>query len=146
MRRFIFTVTLILIGVALGFYLVVDERNVSEADYQFKTEGRKILIRSEEGFEPFVLNGVTLTATQPGVIPSGNQVKYNTYISWFKMMQDMGLNTIKVDALMPGKFYKALKDYNQDKEEPLYLLQGIYFDEVVLKDGFSPLEIGRAHV
>jgi len=140
MRRFIAIVTIILIGVIISFYVYVDRTNRSDVDFTFKTVGKDICVRDGENFNIFIPNGVTLTATQPGVIPSGNKVTYETYLKWFALMQDMGINTVKVDALMPGRFYRAFRDYNIEREEPLYLLQGIYFDEVALKDGHSPLD------
>lgn len=125
---------------SLVFFLIFTEVNKRNASYNFIIKG-DVIYQVDDGQEDvFIPNGVTLSATQPGVIPSGNKVSKATYIEWFGLMQEMGLNTVQVDALMPSKFYNALKSYNEKVQKPLYLVQGIYFDEVALKDGFSPLE------
>ena len=36
------------------------------------------------------------------------------------------------------KYGKRSKKFNENKKEPIYLIQGIYFDETYLKDGYDP--------
>ena len=42
---------------------------------------------------------------------------------------------------MGHDFYKALEEFNNDKEAPIYLMQGIYFDETYLQDGYDPQNV-----
>ena len=98
MKRFILIVTsiiIILIAVSTRLFTIKNKENV---DYYFVVENNRIFIENDNNLTPFTPNGVTLTATQPGVIPSGNEVTYDTYLEWFKLMQDMGLNTISVEV------------------------------------------------
>lgn len=140
MRRFIFFTSLLLItAVSFAFFWLLNS-NYSRAQVDFSVRDHQIYHIKGDSLTPFVPNGTTLSATLPGLFPSDGSLPYETYMQWFAMMQEMGLNTVRVEAIMPGNFYRALRDYNQGRTAPLYLVQGIYFDEVALKDGFLPLE------
>lgn len=84
------------------------------------------------------IKGINLTSTKPGAYESENNVTYEEYLSWISLISDMGVNCIRVPNLMGYDFYKALEEFNRDKEEPIYLMQGIYFDESYLQDGYDP--------
>ncbi|MCH4886630.1 hypothetical protein EZV73_03575 [Acidaminobacter sp. JC074] len=140
MKRFIYGTTLVIAIMLLLLFQFYRQYNKENVAFQFVSQSTEIALIRDGVSEIFIPNGVTLTATQPGVIPSGNEVTHERYVEWFGLMQEMGLNTVKVDALMPGKFYEAFLEYNQSVDQPLYLLQGVYFDEVALKDGYSPLD------
>lgn len=138
-KRFIFFVTLVLLVLITLSFMTLQRVSQDFKEKLFRVEGKAIQLYVEETWQTLVLNGTNLSPVQPGTFPSEEHVKVSTYIEWFTWMQEMGLNTIRVNAKMPGKFYHALKQFNDATEAPLYLIQGIYFDEIVLKDGYMPL-------
>ena len=56
-------------------------------------------------------------------------VSYDTYREWLRLIGDMHANTVRVFTVMPPQFYAALYDHNTAAQKPLYLIQGIWFNE-----------------
>lgn len=96
----------------------------------FKTAGQTILRRSENGrYEPFYIKGVNLGAALPGKTFTEFPRDAATYRLWLNQMGQLHINTLRVYTLLPPAFYKALYDYNQSAEAPIYLLQEIWPEE-----------------
>lgn len=108
-----------------------------DGTYFTKAEDKEIYIAKNGKWEEFDLVGVNLDPGKPGVFPSENFVEENEYLRWIQYIYDMGANCIRVPNLMSHKFYSALEKFNEDKKSPIYLMQGIYFDETYLKDGYD---------
>ena len=96
-----------------------------------KTAGRQILIRESEGYEPFEIRGVDLGAGIPGYFATDYKVDKETYLRWFDLIQQMGANTIRVYTILNSDFYNAFYEYNQGREEPLYLIHGLWVNDYV---------------
>lgn len=79
--------------------------------------------------EIFTIKGVNLGASIPGYHASDFAIDKNTYKNWFKQIQDMGANTIRVYTVNSPDFYKAFYEYNKNNENPLYLIHGIWLDD-----------------
>ena len=43
----------------------------------------------------------------------------------------MGANTIRVYTILQDDFYDAFYEYNKDREEPLYLIHGVWINDYV---------------
>lgn len=129
----IFVVALFTIGNILS-----SKSAPKDGTYFTKTKGKDIYIVKNDKWEKLEIVGVGLDSTKPGAFPSENLVSEEDYLRWIKDIYDMGANCIKVSNLMGANFYKALDKFNKDKKNPIYLMQGIYFDEKLLKNGKDP--------
>ncbi|MGL5328282.1 MAG: hypothetical protein ACRDD7_03365 [Peptostreptococcaceae bacterium] len=109
-----------------------------DESYFVKSDKKDIYIADGNEWKEFDIVGVNLDPAKPGVYPSENFVKEEEYLRWIQYIYDMGANCIKVPNLMSEHFYNALYKFNENKENPIYLMQGIYFDEVYLKNGYDP--------
>ena len=96
-----------------------------------KTEGKSILIKSDEQFKEFEIKGVNLGSAVPGHWPADYAVSEDTYLRWFEQIQAMGANTVRVYGVQSAVFYNAFYKYNQNNKNPLYLLQGVLVNDYV---------------
>lgn len=139
MKRFLIISTIIFILIANFIDDIATNRMAGMDDTYFtKIKGEEIYIAKNNKWEKFEIVGVNLDPAKPGVFPSENTVKEEEYLRWIQYIYDMGANCIKVSNLMSQHFYNALEKFNKDRENPIYLVQGIYFDETYLKDGYDP--------
>lgn len=130
MKKYIIIVSLILALLLafdfayynLGWYIAFGEK---QPETFIKTEDESILIKQDGEFINYEIKGVNLGSGIPGKWSSEYAVDEETYFEWFKQIQEMGANTIRVYNVQSEAFYKAFYNYNQNSNSPLYLLQGI---------------------
>jgi hypothetical protein len=87
------------------------------------------------------IKGVNMGMGKPGAFPGEAAISEAEYFRWFQSIGEMGANTIRVYTLHPPSFYNALKDYNEQHDDPIYLLHGVWIDEEPLEeslDAFIP--------
>ncbi len=138
MKRFLLMVsTLILLyflyDVLYYHYGVYIDLHPQQAVDSFtKTEGRKTLIRNGEAWLDFTIRGVDLGSGLPGHFATDYAIDRETYMRWFGMIQDMGANTIRVYTILSDDFYEAFYEYNKEREDPLYLLHGVWVNDYAL--------------
>ncbi|MGM1045929.1 MAG: hypothetical protein ACQEXX_07280 [Bacillota bacterium] len=98
---------------------------------KFKTEGTGFLLYGEnEKWNEMFVKGVNLGATVPGHFPGELPATEEDYLRWFKQIDEMGANVIRLYTVHNPVFYSAIVKYNQDKgEDPLYFMQGIWSPE-----------------
>lgn len=139
MKKFLAVCTLIFIIVAIAFGSIVSNDSIpNNKEYFVKTKGKNIYIVKGNNWEKLKIVGVDLNSTKPGVFPSENMISEEEYSRWINYIYDMGANCIKVPNTMDVSFYNALSKFNKTKKQPIYLMQGIYFDEKLLKNGKDP--------
>jgi len=97
-----------------------------------KTEGKEILLNQGEGYEEFEIRGVDMGVGIPGKFATDYAIDTETYLRWFSYIQEMGANTIRVYTLLQPDFYEAVYEYNKDREEPLYIIHGLWVNDHVL--------------
>ena len=113
----------------LGLYIDIHPNAPAEA---FMTvEGKEIYIEKDGVKEPFEMRGVDLGSGMPGEWSTDFAIDQETYLRWFEQIQEMGANTIRVYTLLGDDFYKAFYEYNKDREEPLYLVQGVWVNDYI---------------
>lgn len=139
MKKFLLLSTLIFFLV-LGYSTGLISKTITydRINYFTKIEGKEIFIYEDYAWEEIKLTGINMNPGKPGAFPGDSFVTKEEYLRWFTYIKDMSMNCLRVQNIMPEEFYEALEEFNKDREEPLYLLQGIYFNEVYLKDGFDP--------
>lgn len=109
--------------------------------YMAKTSGKDFMVfDNHKGWSKLFVAGVNIGTAKPGSYPGEFAVTKKEYLRWFQYISDMNANTIRVYTLQMPEFYEALSEFNLTAEKPLYLMQGIYLNEVdiaALKDAYA---------
>lgn len=113
----------------LGWY--IDLHPDQAVSTFMRTQGDQIYQLTDDGEQPFEIRGVNLGSGEPGEWSTDFAIDKDTYLRWFGYMQEMGANTVRVYTIQADDFYEAFYEYNRDREEPLYLLQGVWVNDYV---------------
>lgn len=106
--------------------LYIDLRPNAPVTARFKTEGKELYRRGEDGaWTPFLVRGVVLSSSYPGFGPSEHRPDEGMYYRWMEQIGELGANTIRLYTVMDDAFYNALYTYNTGGHSPIYLLQSI---------------------
>lgn len=112
----------------LGWYMPFGEKN---PECFVKTEGKSILRKQKDAWKDFEIRGVNLGSAIPGEWSADYAIDEDTYQRWLAQIQEMGANTVRVYGIQSDTFYNAFYHYNQNHENPLYLLQGVLVNDYV---------------
>ena len=113
----------------LGWYIDMDP---GEPVTTFvKTEGTEFRILKDGQWENFEIKGVNIGSGEPGQWSTDFDIDEESYYRWFGYIQEMGANTIRVYTIQADEFYNAFYAYNQGREEPLYLIHGVWVNDYV---------------
>ncbi|MED4601069.1 hypothetical protein P9314_10180 [Paenibacillus validus] len=97
---------------------------------KFRTLGDHIEMYDKQQWTPFFVKGVNVGAALPGHDPGELPISKEKYLEWFKQIQELGANTIRVYTILTPVFYQALVEYNQrHADQPLYFIQGVWTPE-----------------
>jgi len=137
LKKFIITVsTIILLCLAvdyayfhLGIY--INFGGPKPISYFMKTEGEEIYMKKDGEFVPFEIRGVNMGSGIPGKWATEFAIDKNTYKRWFRYIQDMGANTIRVYTIQNDTFYNAFYEYNKGNKNPLYLMHGVWVNDYI---------------
>ncbi|MGN0492945.1 MAG: family 2 glycosyl transferase [Acutalibacteraceae bacterium] len=137
MKNFIITVCVIVVlyisaDIAyyrLGFYI---DLSPDEPVTTFvKTDSDSIYLDSGSGFEVFEIKGVNMGSGEPGEWSTDFDIDKQTYLRWFKQIQEMGANTLRIYTVQNDTFYNAFYEYNKDNENPLWLIHGVWVNDYI---------------
>ncbi len=138
MKKFIITViSLVLVALTVNYVyfhlgLYIPFLQSTEITVNAKTEGKRILLKENGEFKPFEIKGVDLGSGYPGEWSTDFSIDKETYIRWFGLMQEMGVNTVRIYTIQSQPFYEAFYEYNNGRENPLYLLHGVWVNDHVM--------------
>lgn len=108
----------------MGIYLDFDQDTPTTF---MKVEGETIY---KDGV-PFEIRGVNMGSGIPGDWATDFAIEKETYLRWFGYIQEMGANTLRVYTIQNDTFYNAFYEYNQNREDPLYLIHGVWVNDYV---------------
>ena len=137
MKKFIIAAAAVIVAVFIwntAYYrlgLYIDLHPDAQAEALMTVEGKEIYIQKNGEKEPFEMRGVDMGSGIPGEWSADYAIDEETYLRWFGQIQDMGANTIRVYTLLADDFYHAFYEYNKDREEPLYLVQGVWVNDYI---------------
>ena len=113
----------------LGWYI---DRDPDKPVTTFvKTEGMEFRILKDGQWEDFEIKGVNIGSGEPGQWSTDFDIDEESYYRWFGYIQEMGANTVRVYTIQADEFYNAFYAYNQGREEPLYLIHGVWVNDYV---------------
>ena len=123
----------------LGWY--VDLRPDAEVTTFMEVQGEKIVRLTASGPEEFEIRGVNMGSGIPGEWSTDFAIDKETYLRWFAQIQAMGANVVRIYTIQADDFYEAFYEYNKDREEPLYLLHGVWVNDYIQhshRDAYDP--------
>lgn len=94
-------------------------------------DGKEILVDTGSGLKPFEIKGVNMGVGIPGHFSTEYAIDKETYLRWFRMIQDMGANTVRVYTILSSDFYEAVYEYNTGNPSPLYVIHGVWVNDYV---------------
>ena len=145
MKQYLLVVMSILMALLLADYLVfysgvyVFDKS-EETITNSKCIDKSLYLKQDAEFESFKMHGVNLSFAKAGKFASEHAITTEEYLIWFKQIQEMGANIIKVNDIGNPDFYEAIYSYNQNNPEPLYILQGVSVDEYLMDSSISALD------
>ena len=138
MKKFVIVVAallLVLFGLDAAYYRLgwyINFRGEPTEVTSFtSTDEDTIYVDQGNGPQPFVIKGVNLGVGIPGHWATDYAIDKETYLRWFRQIQEMGANTIRVYTILQDDFYNAFYEYNKENPQPLYLLHGVWVNDYV---------------
>ena len=114
-----------------GFY--IDLNPDAPVTTFMKADESKIYMERNGGYVEFEIRGVDMGVGIPGEWATDFAISKETYLRWFKYIQELGANTVRVYTILHDDFYNAFYEYNTEREkqgeEPLWLLHGVWVDD-----------------
>ena len=77
-------------------------------------------------------NGVNMGATLPGHAPGELAPTKEDYLRWFTEMKEMNVDVVRVYTILSPEFYEALDEFNSERKDKLWLVQGVWSPEAKL--------------
>lgn len=137
MKKFLITTAVVILSLFLlhkAYYqwgLYIDLNPDAPVSTFTAVDGKEILVDTGNGLEPFEIRGVNMGVGIPGHFSTEYAIDKETYLRWFRLIQEMGANTIRVYTILSGDFYEAVYEYNTNNPEPLYILHGVWVNDYV---------------
>ena len=117
----------------LGIYIDLDPD--APVTTFMTTDEDTIYMLRDGAYEPFEIRGVNMGVGLPGKWATDYAIDQETYLRWFSMIQEMGVNTVRVYTILQDDFYNAFYEYNTQREaageEPLWLIHGVWVNDYI---------------
>ncbi len=125
---------------------VPDDITAYKHDAQFRAYGDEFQIKRGSGdWQRFYPKGANLSVATPGKFPGELNEDPELYDVWFQYMTDLNSNIVRIYTLHHPIFYQKFGEWNEaHPDHPLYLVQGIWLDELeegdYISDGSDQLD------
>lgn len=107
----------------------VNSKKKGEPAYTSRVVDDSFEVLVNDKWKKVKIKGVNIGMAKPGAFPGESAITEDEYYRWFEEIGDMGANSIRVYTLHPPGFYYALKRYNEEHDQPIYVFHGIWIDE-----------------
>lgn len=129
------TTALVRVALVLAFVALPacssDDADVPRTEFRANGDHFEIDKGDGKGWRRYFPRGVDLAIAKPGFFPGELSATRADYMRWFDGISAANIDLLRVYTLHYPAFYEALRDYNlAHKDKPLYLLQGIWLDEI----------------
>lgn len=107
-------------------------RPVAEADGVKRVSTVKdahLAVYDGTGWRTQLWTGMNLGATLPGSSPGELAPTKEDYLRWFPQIKETNVDVVRVYTILPPHFYEALEEFNATREDPLWLMQGVWSPE-----------------
>jgi len=104
-----------------------------------RARGDRFEIVRDGKASPVFFRGVNLGAAPPGHFPGEFAIGPDDYRRWIRFARDLHANAIRVYALHPPEFYRALREDNlAHPDHPLWLFQEVWTELPETNDFWTP--------
>lgn len=137
MKKFVITVAALVvlyIGWDFAYYRLgwyVNLHSGQEVSAWMEVRGDQIYRRTKDGMEPFEIRGINMGSGIPGEWSTDFSIDKETYLRWFEQIQATGANVLRIYTIQSDDFYEAFYEYNINREQPLYLLHGVWVNDYI---------------
>lgn len=105
----------------------IDDKDSNLYDARIKDDSFQIL--KDGKWESMTIKGINLGMGKPGAFPGEAAITEEEYDRWFEYIGAMNVNVIRVYTLHPPGFYNSLLRYNENHDEKLYVMHGVWINE-----------------
>lgn len=112
----------------------------SEVTCISKAENGALYLNEGNGFEVFDIKGVNLGMGKPGHFATDFAITKEEYLRWFRQIQDLGANVIRIYTVANPAFYEAFYEYNSNNPSPLYLIHGVWVSDYLINSSYSAFD------
>lgn len=118
------------------------EETVMETDlrYTARIQGETFEVFENDKWTPLTVKGVNIGMGKPGYFPGEAAITEEEYYRWFEQIGEMNANMVRVYTLHPPGFYNALKRYNEEHDNIIYVLHGVWINEEKLEESLDAFD------
>ena len=127
MKKFLGIASVLIICIFIYNYFIFEKgwyyniSNNKEIEVNFTSDYKNIRFNDND----FIIKGVILNSNFPNSQTRQYSPSKNDYLKWLNQIYEMGANTIRLIEVLDSDFYNALYEFNENNENPLYIIQGI---------------------
>lgn len=125
-------------GHVRDFFLV---QNKDEITYNSRVDDKYFSLFKFGLWKRTFITGVNIGAGKPGYFPGEHGITKEDYLRWFKYIEDLNVNSIRIYTLLSPDFYEALYEHNKNSIKPLYVFHGVWVNEEKVskyEDAYNP--------
>lgn len=117
-----------------------NEQELADVTINAKVADNKYSVLQDGEWTPITIKGINIGMGKPGYYPGEAAITEEEYYRWFQHIGEMNANSVRVYTLHPPGFYHALKRYNEEHEEKIYLFHGAWMNEKKLEESLDAFE------